>query len=155
MNETNVKSKQWIITVVVALIFAAGGFLGGTKYQQSKTPSFAGRMNGQAFGGSGNRFNGSRKGSQAVVGEVVSIDDKSMSVKVMDGSTKIVLLSENSTYSKSDEGTKNDLKTGTQVAVFGTSNSDGSVTAQSVQLNPQLRMFNRDGGAQSPMPANN
>lgn len=29
-------SKQWIILIVVAVVFAGGGFFGGMKYQASK-----------------------------------------------------------------------------------------------------------------------
>lgn len=61
---------------------------------------------------------------------------------MQDGSSKIVLFSDFTTYNKTSEGSKSDLKVGEKIAVFGTDNSDGSVTAQSVQLNPQLRMTN-------------
>lgn len=43
------------------------------------------------------------------------------------------------TINKATTATKSDLKTGEKVAVFGTPNSDGSVTAQSIQLNPMFR----------------
>lgn len=71
----------------------------------------------------------------------ISSDDKSITVKLQDGSSKIVLLTDTTSISKSTEGSKSDLKTGEKVAVFGTENSDGSVTAQNVQLNPILRGF--------------
>jgi hypothetical protein len=55
-----------------------------------------------------------------------------------DGSTKIVLLSDTTTVNKATTGTLSDLTKGQQVAVFGQENSDGSVTAQTVQINPIL-----------------
>lgn len=58
---------------------------------------------------------------------------------MQDGSSKIVLFSDKTEINKAAEATKEDLKVGEKVAVFGTENSDGSVTAQNIQLNPQLR----------------
>lgn len=40
-------------------------------------------------------------------------------------------------------GSKSDLKTGDTVNVIGAQNSDGSVTAQDVQINPPSGTFNR------------
>lgn len=71
------------------------------------------------------------------------MDDKSITVKLQDGSSKIVLLSNTTAYNKSATGAKSDLKTGEKVAVFGTENSDGSVTARDVQLNPRTGGFVR------------
>jgi hypothetical protein len=51
--------------------------------------------------------------------------------------------------SKTQTTSKSDLTQGANVAVFGSPNSDGSVTAQNVQLNPMFRM--RPDG--SPMPS--
>ena len=81
---------------------------------------------------------GGRNGN-AVVGEILSKDDTSITVKLTDGSSKIVVLSSNTVINKAAIATKNDLTTGERVAVFGTVNSDGSVTAQDIQLNPQMR----------------
>jgi hypothetical protein len=79
------------------------------------------------------------------------MDDKSITVKEQDASTKIIILSDTTTFSKSADGSKGDLKTGITVAAFGTPNSDGSVTAQNVQINPMLRGFG--GQNVSPTPA--
>jgi hypothetical protein len=53
---------------------------------------------------------------------------------MQDGSTKIVLVSATTQITKSATGTQADLKTGENVVVTGTPNSDGSLTATNVQL---------------------
>ena len=54
----------------------------------------------------------------------------------MDGSSKIILLSDKTTINKATAGSKEDLKTGVKIAAFGTENPDGSVSASNVQINP-------------------
>lgn len=127
-----------IIIVVVALAVGAGGFFAGMKYQQSKGP--AGRF-GNFQGARNGNFGQRGQGFRPVNGEIISSDDKSITVKLQDGSSKIVLITDTTSINKSSEGSKSDLKTGEKVAVFGTENSDGSVTAQNIQLNPILRNF--------------
>jgi hypothetical protein len=58
---------------------------------------------------------------------------------MIDGSTKIVNIAPSTTYSKTETGKKEEVVVGTKVNVFGQTNSDGSVTAQSVQINPTMR----------------
>lgn len=115
-----------------------GGFFAGMKYQESKSPRF-GNLHGDMVRQFGQRDAG-LQGFRPVNGEIISFDDKSITVKLQDGSSKIVLLTETTTISKTADATKiDDLKVGEKVAAFGTENSDGSVTAQSIQLNPILR----------------
>jgi len=47
---------------------------------------------------------------------------------------------------------RHDLKTGQSIAVFGSENTDGTVTAQSVQVNPELRMGGLRGASPSAAP---
>jgi hypothetical protein len=144
-----------IVTILVAALVGGGGFYAGMKYQASKQQTgfftqggnFAGRSGGNGAGGARQGFTGrgGAAGMRPVSGEILSSDDKSMTVKLPDGSTKIVLFSDSTPINKAAAGTKTDLKTGERVAVFGTANSDGSVTAQNIQLNPQMR--GNDGGS--------
>jgi len=67
------------------------------------------------------------------------MDDKTLTVKMPDGTSRIVILSQATTFNKSTEGTKSDVTVGSRVAVFGANNPDGSVTAQTVSLNPMFR----------------
>ncbi len=140
------KNNSIIITVVLVLAVGASAFFGGMKYQQSKAPSFtsfngqggARMQGGQGRGtqGGGNRANG---GFRPILGEIVSSDDKSITVKLQDGSSKIVILSTSTNINKASTAAKTDLTTGQTVSVFGQANQDGSVTAQNIQLNPIIR----------------
>lgn len=139
-----------IITILVAIIVGGGAFFGGMKYQQSHATNgasqFAVRF-GQ--GGTGGRFGG-RGGTMPTIGKVVSSDSNSITVQMQDGSSKIINISGSTRILKTDSATISDLTNNTQVAVIGTSNSDGSVDAQSVQINPAN--FVRAGKGGTPMP---
>ena len=129
------QNKTILIGATALIIGVAGGFVGGIKYQESKRPSF-GRQSGIGGGRNGGQTRG---GFRPVVGEILNNDDTSITVKLQDGSGKIVLVSDKTEINKADKASKDELKMGVRVAVFGTDNSDGSVTAQSIQLNPQFR----------------
>ncbi|PIP15121.1 hypothetical protein COX47_01425 [Candidatus Roizmanbacteria bacterium CG23_combo_of_CG06-09_8_20_14_all_35_49] len=139
-------NKQ-IITIIIAIAVGALSFFGGMKYQESKSvnnrfganlQNMRGQQNGQT-GQSQTR----RGGFRPVMGEIINQDENSITVKLVDGSSKIVLLSEKTTYNKAETATKTDLKKGERVNVFGTENTDGSVTAQNIQLNPLLNGMER------------
>jgi hypothetical protein len=147
MTNEKKNTKNIIIVVLLLIVVAAGAFYGGTLFQKSKATSeraqFAsGNVVRFGQGGPGGDARGTRTLGGAVMGDVVAIDDTSLTVKMMDGSSKIVNLTSSTTFNKSSEGTIKDIDTGTKVAVFGTSNSDGSVTAQNVSINPLMRMGN-------------
>jgi hypothetical protein len=132
------------------LVVAAASFYGGILYQKNQRQNFAlgnnllyGNNSGSARNGQTgtNRqgMMGNRTGFRPVNGEIINVDNKSITVKLVDGSSKIVFLSENTTVSRSTAGVIADLKKGEKVAAFGTENSDGSLSATSVQLNPLER----------------
>ena len=126
-----------LLTIILIIVVGAGAFYAGVKYQQSQKGSFNGRFGNFRIMG-GNNGTG-RLGLRPVSGQITAADDKSITVKLTDGSSKIVLLSSSTVYLKSSTGSKSDLKTGDRVAVFGNDNSDGSVTAQNIQINPPAR----------------
>jgi len=123
-----------MVTIITAVLVGAVGFFGGMQYQKSKQPTFAG---GQFGGGQNVQFRqgrGNFQGSRPVTGDILSSDDNSVTLKMQDGTTKIIILSDKTMINKATSGTKDDLKTGTRVSAFGTTNSDGSITAQVVTL---------------------
>lgn len=139
--------KEYLITLALMLVSAGVAFAGGVKFQERRQPKlFEGvrqGANGQRSMSAGSRNGGAnmqfRQGSRPVMGEIIAQDDKSLTLKLTDGSSKIVLLGEAATVQKAMVGTQEDLKNGEFVLITGTENEDGSVTAQTVQLNPPQR----------------
>lgn|SRR3989338_6812494 len=126
-----------LITIIIAIVIAIGGFFAGIEYQKKQAPNFQGKqfMRGNFTGQRATNFQGMRP----VSGDIISQDDKSITVKMEDGSTKIVILSNKTMINKASTGSKKDLKTGIRVVVFGIENSDGSITAQNISLGQFLR----------------
>jgi hypothetical protein len=161
------QNKMKKLAPIIIAIIAAGGisFYGGMRYEQSKNQSkISGQGNFQSLsteerqqmmqqGGSGmNGMRGTRTGADASTsrngaagglnfasGEIISKDDKSVTVKLRDGGSRIVFYSENTEIGKFASGTSGDLVSGESVSVNGTANQDGSITAQSIQLMPETR----------------
>lgn len=139
------KQNTILIAVIVAIVFGGAGYYAGTKLGSSgRRGNFAQFGNGQGgtfFRNGASGTNGANRGNfRPVIGQIISADTQSITVKLPDGSSKIVLLTGSTQISKAQTASKSDLTSGTNVAVFGTENSDGSVTAQNIQLNPQLEM---------------
>ena len=150
-------NKNNIVILVLMLVVGVGSFAGGMKYQQGKIPTmgqgqfangenpFSGRNQMGNRDGSGNQAGGTqtgvgqkRMGNGQIVGEIMSVTDNSITVKMTDGSSKIVILGDSTKVTESTEAQKSELKVGVKVAVFGTPNTDGSVTGSNIELNPAL-----------------
>lgn len=147
------KNKQTHVISMVILIIAVtiGSFFCGTKYQQNKTVS---NFRQQIIGSNGQRRElgqgvgqnainndiaknrGQIPGFRQTVGEIISLDDKTLTIKMADGSSKIVLISDTTKINQSTAATKTDLKVGIKIMVNGETNSDGSVTSRNIEINP-------------------
>lgn len=136
--------KNILIAVLGAILIGGAGFYGGTLYQKSVTSKVAasgragGNMVGRGVGGAANGAGGQRAGGvgfRPVAGQIIGKDDKSITVKMQDGSSKIVMLSSTTQISKAQSVDATSLTVGETVRVLGTVNTDGSVTAQDIQLN--------------------
>ncbi len=137
-----------ILPVFIAIVIIIGGvaFYGGMKYAESKKS--IGSRNGFAdfdnfqnppsdgqgrFQGMG-ILGGKDGGVNFTSGEIISKDDKSVTVKLPDGGSKIIFFSDSTKITKSTEGSAEDLKVGENVMANGTANQDGSITAETIQL---------------------
>ncbi len=151
-------NKLIIIIIAVTIIVGGGSFYGGVKYAESKNSqnrlpqaNFQNLQNlsseerqvmlqnlGTNAGGSRVGKTGGQTGGNFISGEIISKDDKSVTVKLQDGGSKIIFFSDSTEITKLAQGFLNDLTVGAQISVNGTANSDGSATAQTIQLRPTL-----------------
>lgn len=139
------KNRNLIISAALLIVGLGAGFFGGIQYRNSQLSKLRGNFISNANGGfqryigtanptgSGNGFRGA-----ITAGSILSTESGSITVKLADGSSKIVLLSGSTTYTNTVSASENDLKTGENVAVTGSANSDGSITANNIQINPAL-----------------
>lgn len=129
--------------IVVALIF----FYAGDKYASGKagTQTAQNASGYAARTGSGQRA----RGGGGVFGKIIAMDATSITVQLnapvganatgatstATGST-IVFYTGQTSVLKTTAGSSSDLAVGTQVTVQGTSNPDGSVSAQTISIRP-------------------
>ena len=133
-------NKFFVSIVITAIIVGGFGFYAGMQYSQankSANRGQAGLSADQQVGGSGTgRRAGLGAGANFTGGEILSKDDKSITIKLRDGGSKIVFISNTTQVMKSTAGSLSDLTVGEQVTITGSANTDGSLTAQGVQIRP-------------------
>ena len=134
----NHSKKHIYVTIIITAVIAGGlGYYTGTKLtnKQAVATTFQGARTGA---GTGRTFSGA--GGGLTQGEVVSFDGSMLSVKDRTGGSKVVIVTDATKVLKSVNGSSSDIKTGGNVVVTGTANSDGSVTADSIQLRDSTTM---------------
>jgi len=132
--------KNLIITIIVAVVVGALSFYGGWRYGQKQIKNARGNFNPQGgmFADGARRGNGTTTAG-IINGDIISKDDKSMTLKLRDGGSKIILLSTSTQIMKQASSSIGDLQVGDSVMANGTTNTDGSLTAQMIQLRPQTK----------------
>ncbi len=140
--------KTLLIIFAIAILVGSGAFYGGMKYGESKASGGNFRNLSpeerqarlQQLGGAAGA--GGQRGAQAnggfATGEILSKDDKSITIKLRDGGSKIIFFSDTTEVGKFVSGTPSDLEVGKTITINGKANQDGSITAQSIQLRPVI-----------------
>lgn len=127
------KIQSIVIAAVVLLVVAGGAFYGGMLY--GKSQNIRPGANGGSFQTRINRAGAN--GSSFISGNIIAKDSSSITLQMPAGQgSKIIFYSDATQISKFAAGTADDLANGTMVSVTGTTNSNGSITAQSIQIRP-------------------
>jgi len=128
------KLKKFLPCVITVVVVGALAFYGGMKYGQNQNSSSQNSGNRQGFQQSANGARRSINNGGFTTGQIISKDSNSITLQLTNGGSRVVFFSDSTKISKSSTSTVNDLQTGEQALVSGTPNSDGSITAQSIQL---------------------
>lgn len=149
------KRNQIIGAIIGIVVVGGAGFWGGMAYANSQTPareSLAGGTFTRGAGGAGGAFAGrTGAGGGITAGQIVSSGNGSITIQAATGSsTQLVLVGNSTQILKTAAGSMSDLSVGAAVTVTGTSNSDGSLSAQTIQIRPAGMNFGgRSGSSQT------
>jgi hypothetical protein len=125
------KKSALVISVVILAIAA---FYLGMVYGKSQSASSATALRA-SFAGRTSRTGAA--GAGFTTGTIIAEDSTSITLQLPNNAgSKIIFYSSATPISKMAQGTSADLTNGTNVSVTGTTNSDGSITAQNIQIRP-------------------
>lgn len=151
-------NKKIIINIASIIVIGGVSFYTGIKYGQGKILAANKTANGEwanlsneerqarIQAGAANMGNISRQASGmransnngTVMGEILSKDDKSVTIKLRDGGSKIIFFSASTQITKSAASAPDDLKVGENLIANGNANQDGTINAQSIQIRPAM-----------------
>jgi hypothetical protein len=141
-----VMKNKIIVSVIVGVIIVGGGaFYAGIKYtgvNKSQRGNFTNQMLGNQNGGIGMR--GVQRLDGMTIGEIITKDEKSITVKLPNGGSKIIFLTEKTIVTKNVVGSATDLVVNENVIINGSANSDGSINAESIQLGSNTPGFRQN-----------
>ncbi len=128
-------NKLFAVAAVVAVVAGGGAFYGGMQYANMSMMAARQQRFGQNGGSRG--FGGGGPGGRGFNGgTIIAKDDKSITIQMQDVGSKIIFYAPSTQVTKFVPGTAEDLAVGKTVVVNGTANSDGSITAEMIQLRP-------------------
>ena len=129
------KAYLMSIVIIVVILVAGGAFYGGMIYGKGQSASSASAARSAFAGMRGGRTGAA--GAGLTSGSIIAKDNTSITLQLPNNAgSKIIFYSDATQIGKFTTGTSDDLTNGTTVSVTGTANSDGSVTAQNIQIRP-------------------
>jgi len=137
--------------IIVGVVAGILGFVIGMQFGKTQ-----GRTAGNFNGNAQQRMMQRRTGDNAsfLVGEVLSKDDKSITIKNKDGGNKIIFFSPSTSIGKFGTTTIDQIVIGQTINARGQTNADGSIISTMIQIMPENGMPGFGGGPQGQQPPN-
>ena len=119
--------KKTLAIVIIIIIAAGAVFYAGAKYEKHKL-SALGLLSGSK--------SSSKKATagNSIKGTVTATDDKSVTIKMADGTDKTIEFSSGMTFGNNAAGSASDLFVGELVVIAGENNPDGSFAATNIRI---------------------
>lgn len=133
----------WVVIVIVALV-------GGVWYGRSSVASQASKGASASTARSGYARTVAAGGF--VSGQIISVATNSMTVSLANGNSQVVFYSTSTQVTKPTIVPASTLVAGTRVMIGGTANSDGSLTAQSIQVQTGSGLLGGSGNTSGTRP---
>ncbi|MGB9707574.1 MAG: hypothetical protein ACPL1D_02375 [Microgenomates group bacterium] len=124
--------KNLFSYLLIIIISLGIGFYAGILYQKNQQQTRLSQFGNFRQGQIQSRFN---PGMRSVNGEIIKKDNDSLTIKLRDGSTKIVFITEKTNISMPQKAKIDDLKEKETIFVIGQQNPDGSISAENIQIN--------------------
>lgn len=143
------EQKSTIVAIILIIIVAVIAFWGGIAFQRvhsnraysvmpgSMNGFGQGRFMGRPMMGFGTRSGQAGFARGAVNGTVTNISGNQVTVKLPNGITRTVNLSSTTQYLQTSTASQNSLSLGQNVTIMGQGSQNGSLSAQTVTINPQ------------------
>ena len=151
-------NKKVVGTIILAVAIGTGGFFAGLQYAKGNEGETLGRFQDFQNISPGERQQALEQARESgefpvgirgnpsgggpfiaggfVSGEIISVDEQSLTIKLPDGGSRIIFFSDSASIGKTTQGERSDLLIGTLISVNGSANSDGSMTAEDIQIRP-------------------
>lgn len=127
----NIKTKIIIAVLITVFIAGYGGYWWGSR--SITRPG----LNQNGFSGRNSQGMANRRvNSGFATGDILAKDDKGLTIKLRNGGSQIILVAPSTEVSKMSQTDQSELQIGKSIVVTGKTNSDGSVTASSIQIRP-------------------
>jgi len=131
-------NKKIILYSLSAIILIAISFWAGMKYSQASNPGALGKFGIRNWNFSPDQRMGANRATSPkngfVAGKIISKDDKSLTVQVSDGGSKVIFFSTTTKAVKSAELPLSEIGINQQVNINGLANADGSISAQMIMI---------------------
>lgn len=138
------KNKNLYVTVLLVALFSAVSFFAGKNFpgrgvnQGGPRGQFGTQDRGMD---NSQRLAGSQMRGGQIIGEITTIESDKVTIKEIGGSSKVILIGEETNIVRTTAALPADLKVGSKIAVFGKATTDAIISAQNIQIDPQNRIM--------------